>query len=98
MPEIVTPPASEREWPPVSVIMPVYNAAATIGEQLEALAHQDFAGGWELLIADNGCTDRTRDIAANFADRLPMRVIDASAEKGTALARNTAARACSFFS
>jgi hypothetical protein len=31
-----------------------YNAAATLAEQLEALAAQRFDGDWELVIVDNG--------------------------------------------
>jgi cellulose synthase/poly-beta-1,6-N-acetylglucosamine synthase-like glycosyltransferase len=38
----------------VSVIVPAYNAAATLAEQLEALAAQRFDGDWELVIVDNG--------------------------------------------
>jgi GT2 family glycosyltransferase len=36
------------------VIVPAYNAAATLAEQLEALAAQRFDGDWELVIVDNG--------------------------------------------
>jgi cellulose synthase/poly-beta-1,6-N-acetylglucosamine synthase-like glycosyltransferase len=45
----------ERSRPSsVSVIVPAYNAAATLAEQLEALAAQRFDGDWELVIVDNG--------------------------------------------
>jgi GT2 family glycosyltransferase len=36
------------------VIVPAYNAAATLAEQLKALAAQRFDGDWELVIVDNG--------------------------------------------
>lgn len=52
--------ASGRPQPQfVSVVLPARNGAATIGEQLEALARQDFAGRWELVVVDNGSADGT---------------------------------------
>lgn len=68
--------------------MPVLDGAETIGVQLAALAAQDYAGAWEVVIADNGSTDGTADIARSWADRLPVRVADASAERGINPARN----------
>ena len=51
------PERDRRERPrpsSVSVIVPAYNAAATLAEQLEALAAQRFDSDWELVIVDNG--------------------------------------------
>jgi len=36
----------------LSVIMPAYNAASTIGAQLEALTRQSYRGAWELVSVD----------------------------------------------
>jgi len=58
---------------------------------LNALAAQSEGLDFELLIADNGSTDETRAVAEQWADRLPVRVIDASARRGQAAAMNTAA-------
>jgi len=82
-----------RVKPPlVSVVMPVRNAAATIDQQLEALAGQTYAGEWELLISDNGSTDDSRARAISWTGGLPatIRIIDASARRGVAHARNAA--------
>jgi Glycosyl transferase family 2 len=57
-----TGPARATRPSSVSVIVPAYNAAATLAEQLEALAAQRFEalaaqrfdGDWELVIVDNG--------------------------------------------
>src|SRR5436309_9736329 len=77
----------------VTVAIPMRNAAATIAEQLEALVDQDFTGEWEVVVADNGSTDDSRDIVRRFADRLPdLRVLDASQAVGAAHARNVALR------
>jgi GT2 family glycosyltransferase len=80
--------------PEVSVVIPMYNAAGTIGEQLDALAAQEYSGRWEVVIADNGSTDDGADVALGWSDRLPeLRIVDASAKRGVSHARNTGAAA-----
>ena len=78
--------------PRLSVIIPCHDSEATLGEQLSALAAQAPSFSWEVIVSDNGSRDGTRRVAASFADRLPsLRVIDASARRGAAYARNTGA-------
>jgi len=80
--------------PVVSVIVPILNAASTLGQQLEALARQEQDGAWEVVVADNGSTDGSPELAAAWQDKLPaLRVIDASARPGAGATRNAAARA-----
>jgi GT2 family glycosyltransferase len=77
----------------LSVVIPARDAAATIADQLTALAGQDWPGSWEVVVADNGSTDETVSVAATFEDRLPsLTVVDASGRRGAAHARNTGAR------
>jgi glycosyltransferase involved in cell wall biosynthesis len=74
---------------PVAVIVPVRDGAALLGHQLEALAAQDHAGAWDLMVCDNGSTDGTAAVLARWAHRLPqLRVVDASALTGAEAARN----------
>jgi glycosyltransferase involved in cell wall biosynthesis len=69
----------------------VPHAVKTIETQLEALSHQQWHGGWEAIVADNGSTDGTQDVVARFHGRLPgLRLIDALARRGAAHARNAA--------
>lgn len=75
----------------VSIVIPAFDAARTIGAQLEAIAGQDFDGTIEVIVADNGSTDRTAEVAASFIDRLPVRVVDASIRRGPGAARNAGA-------
>ncbi|MCA9917729.1 MAG: glycosyltransferase family 2 protein [Anaerolineales bacterium] len=50
----------------VSVIMPAYNAANTIGEALASLQAQTFTR-WEVIVVDDGSTDETAVIVSSFA-------------------------------
>jgi len=78
----------------LSVVIPCRDAANTIGLQLEALSRQQWHDDWEVIVADNGSSDGTRDVVARYSGRLPgLRLIDASARRGAAHARNVAARA-----
>jgi glycosyltransferase involved in cell wall biosynthesis len=78
----------------VSIVMPVLNAEETIAVQLEALADQETMEPWELVISDNGCTDRTLEIVESFRDRIEnLRVVDARGKRGAAHALNVGIRA-----
>lgn len=57
--------------PRLSVVVVCRDAAAMLGDTLTAIAAQEYAGWWEVLVVDNGSTDETAAIAASFADRLP---------------------------
>lgn len=73
----------------LSVVMPAYNAGATIGAQLDALLRQDWLDSWEIVVADNGSTDETRQIVAKFCEQdRRVRIIDASQRTGPSHARN----------
>lgn len=51
------------DGPAVSVIVPARNAASTLGALLDALARQDVAERFEVLVVDDGSTDATAAIA-----------------------------------
>ena len=77
----------------LSVIIPAYNAGDTLGDQLQALADQDWDGEWEVLVADNGSTDNTKQIVESYKDTLPgLRVVDATDKRGAGHARNVGAK------
>ena len=81
--------------PVISVVMPVYNGELFVGEQLQALASQDFDHPWELVVADNGSTDGSAAIIDNYRDRLSITIVDASAVKGVSYARSLGAERAS---
>ena len=53
----------------VSVIMPAYRAAETIGRALQSIAQQT-AAPREIIVVDDGSDDDTAKVARNFADVL----------------------------
>ena len=61
----------DASGPPfISVVIPVYNEAEHISETLQALLGQSYpADRFELLVADGGSTDETRDIVGKIAAR-----------------------------
>jgi glycosyltransferase involved in cell wall biosynthesis len=53
--------------PFVSVIVPVWNAADTLAGCLQALGRQDYPNDrYEVIVVDNGSTDRTVDVARGY--------------------------------
>lgn len=52
--------------PRFSVVVPAYNAAATLPETLDAVVGQTF-DDWECVVVDDGSTDATSAVAAHYA-------------------------------
>lgn len=75
----------------LSVIIACLNGGKTLVTQLEALAGQVWREEWEVIIADNGSTDDSRQIIERFKAKLPnLRVVEAKNKRGAAHARNVA--------
>lgn len=78
----------------VSVIMPVYNAAATLDQQLNALKAQVFDGHWEIVAVDNGSTDDSVTVIRQYQQQMPhLRLVQAEEKQTASYARNVGARA-----
>jgi len=56
--------------PTVSVIIPVYNDAEGLSDTLSSLVIQDYEN-YEIIVADNGSSDDTLEIAKNFQEKYP---------------------------
>jgi len=68
--------AETREPISISVIIPALNEADMIGGCLESLAQSDFpADRFEVIVADNGSTDNTVEVAESYAHRLQLTVL-----------------------
>lgn len=74
-----------------SVIIPARDAEETINACLEAVLHQNgmtFPGDYEVIVVDDGSSDRTAEMARSFKD---VKVIS-QPNAGPAVARNRGAR------
>lgn len=61
------------EFPPVSIVIPVRNEAASIGNLLNDLTDQEYPEGrYEIIIVDDHSTDNTRNIVESFSREHPM--------------------------
>ena len=60
--------ASDREHPRVTVLMPVYNRERFVDEAIRSVLEQDL-DGLELVLVDDGSTDRTPEILGRWAER-----------------------------
>lgn len=55
-----------RLRPIISILLPVWNDAPTLGTALNSIRRQTFQE-WECVVVDDGSTDGSTEIAANFA-------------------------------
>jgi succinoglycan biosynthesis protein ExoA len=59
--------AATRDWPPVSVIMPVRDEERHLAEAVARVLDQDYPGEVEIVLAVGPSRDRTAEIAAQVA-------------------------------
>lgn len=78
----------------LSIIIPCYNGADTIAEQLDALSAQDWSEAWEVLVVDNRSTDNSVEIVKRYKGKIPnLRIVNASERQGQPYALNSGAKA-----
>src|SRR5271167_554440 len=75
----------------VSVIVPIYNGAATIGRALASVFAQTFTD-YEVVVVNDGSTDDTPAVLAGYGDRIH---VVTQANRGLPAARNSGIRASS---
>lgn len=74
----------------ISVIMPAYNKAEVIGKAINDVRGQfeEVSGDFEIIVVDDGSTDRTRDVAKSMSNgRIRVLGYDSNQGKGSALRR-----------
>jgi glycosyltransferase involved in cell wall biosynthesis len=74
----------EIELPPVSVIIPAYNEERWIGTTVSSVLDSGFP--CEVVVVDDGSTDRTREILQSFGARVKLLVHATNKGKGGAVA------------
>jgi glycosyltransferase involved in cell wall biosynthesis len=78
--------------PEVSIIMPVLNGERYIRQSIESIAAQTYRD-YELVVIDDGSTDRTREIVESFRGRMTIRYIHHAQNQGIARSMNDGVRA-----
>src|ERR1700719_2926400 len=77
--------------PLVSILVPAYNAQQWIADTLASALAQTWPKK-EIIVVDDGSTDRTLQVAKQFASKT-VRIIT-QANQGASVARNTAYSLC----
>lgn len=86
-------------YPGVTVLVAAYNEESAIVDTIETVAQEEYPGPIELLILNDGSTDRTVQFAESEARRLPVRshvtvqVLDFPENRGKAAVLNDGLRA-----
>ena len=72
------------EVPALSIVVPVYNGAATVGELVSALRALDIAGGLEIVLVVDGSPDNSLDVCKQLAAEAgsPVTVLSLSRNYG----------------
>lgn len=67
------------EYPPVALLIAAYNEEDSITDTLDFALRSDYPGPFEIIVADDGSSDRTREIVAERAaqcDRVRLLTVD----------------------
>ena len=73
----------------LSFILPVYNVEAWVGDCLDSLLHQDIPRDkYELICVNDGSTDNTAAVLADYASRFDNIKVFEQANSGVSAARN----------
>jgi biofilm PGA synthesis N-glycosyltransferase PgaC len=59
------------DFPEVMLLIAAYNEEGSIAETLDYALRSDYPGSFAITVADDGSTDRTREIVAEYAARDP---------------------------
>lgn len=79
---------TKNDQPLVSIVMPVYNGENFVAEAIESVINQTYKN-WELIIVDDGSTDRSREVISKYLCDARIKVIKHGGNLGIAKARNT---------
>lgn len=69
----------------VSVIMGIYNCESTLPSAIESILQQTYTN-WELIMCDDGSSDRTFEVAQEYVEKYPDRIILVKNDSNSGLA------------
>ena len=75
----------------LSIVMPVFNGGKSLASAVESLFTQDFTD-WELVMVDDGSTDRSPEIIAEMAKKDSRLIPVRQSNAGSISARKTGVR------
>lgn len=88
--DVSTDPTGSAINPTVSVVIPTYNRAALLGRSIRSVLGQSYKD-FELIVIDDGSTDETSHVVADFADPR-IRYLPLPHNTGAGAARNAGVR------
>ena len=78
---------------PVSIVIPLYNSEQHIVNVLDAILAQDYAGEKEIIVVNDGSTDRSRELIRSFEHEGRITVLDQPNQGAVAATNNGFRRA-----
>ena len=84
------PLRSDLPFPSVTLLIAAFNEEGAIAETLDYALLSDYPGAFEVVVGDDGSSDRTREIVREYADRDPRVRLVCAEHGGKANALNAA--------
>lgn len=70
--------------PVISIIMGIYNCATTLAEAIDSIIAQTY-DNWELIMCDDGSADNTYEVALEYKNKYPDKIVLLKNEKNMGL-------------
>ena len=68
----------------ISIIMGIYNCSATLSEAIDSIIDQTY-NNWELIMCDDGSADNTYEVALEYKEKYPDKIVLLKNEKNMGL-------------
>lgn len=82
---------NSKNLPKISIIIATLNSEKFIYETLNSITNQTYKN-YEVIVVDNGCTDKTIEIVKTFKEKFKNIIITKEEIKGQSFARNKGAK------
>jgi len=78
----------QKKFPKVSIVIAAFNAEKTIERVLDSMLELDYPEDFEIIVVNDGSSDRTREIIRKFSKNAKIKFIDFEKNQGVCKARN----------